>query len=124
MSTVTSVSVNRTCHSPLQQPAGGVSSSGKSEIKWVFKGVYLAKGQCVVVVEASTLRDAGSCRVDGSGGVFPDGPDGSYCELFLQSGDMNKWAVKVATEQDRKRGEGIVFQAGSGLIGSGVQAGQ
>lgn len=124
MSTVISVSVKSACHAPLQQPAGGCSQSGSSEIKWGFKGVYTAHGQCVVVVEAGARRDAKNCTVDDDGGIFPGGTDGSFCELTLQTGDLDNWAVKVATDKDKLKGKHVVFQAGSGLAESGGGAGK
>lgn len=121
MTTVTAVSVQRTSHSPLRQPNNGCNSSGSSEVTWSFKGVYLDQGQCVVVVEAGASRDAGTCKVDGGGGIFPGGSSGVFCELTLSSGNLDNWTVKVATDKDRKGGKGVVFQAGSGFTnGSGA----
>ncbi|MBS1569749.1 MAG: hypothetical protein JST45_09935 [Bacteroidetes bacterium] len=124
MSKATAVSVKVTCHSPLQQPKGGCSSSGSSEITWKFMGVYLDHGSCVVVAEAGAARDAANCKVDGGEGVFPGGAGGRYCELTLDTGNMDNWSVKVATDKDKARGKGIVFQAGAGLAGNGGGAGK
>lgn len=106
-----------TCHSPIKQPQNGWSKSGSSEITWTFKGVYDDHGQCVVVVEAASQRDAANSKPDGTTGVFPSGKDGAFCELTLDTGDLNTWSVRVATPKDAGHGKGVVFQGGTGFIG-------
>lgn len=116
---VTGVTVAAFCHSPLHQPKNGVKPSGKSEITWAVKGTYSSHGQCVVVVEAGKKRDKGSAKVNqvASGGVFPAGTDGVYCELTLQGNDLDNWTVSVATDKDEVKKEEIIFTAGSGRGG-------
>ena len=116
MTKVLEVSVTARCNSLLHQPRNGCHSTGNSSIKWTFKDTYLDKGNCVVVVEADEVRDGRTCRVDPTydGGIFPAGTTGNFCELRLESGDMDVWTVSVQTDKDVPEKEDVVFQAGSG----------
>ena len=116
MTKVTAVAVTARCHSPLHQPRFGVSSSGSSDIPWNFKGTYFNGRNCVVVVEAGKERNASACSVNaaGTGGVFPEKLDGTFCELILDHGDLDNWTVAVATETDVTAKKERIFQGGTG----------
>lgn len=116
---VKDVAVTAKCHDKLHQPKDGVTSDGKSEISWKFKGVYLANNQCVVVVQAEKSRDAKGSKVNkaGSGGVFPEGKDGEFCEITLDHGNLDFWTVSMATDKDVVAGEEIIMRAGTGMSG-------
>ena len=116
---VKAVTVTAKCHAPLQQPKEGVTSAGKSEISWKFVGVYLANNQCVVVVQAGKSRDGKGSKVNkaGSGGAFPEGKDGLFCELTLDHGNLDLWTVSVATDKDVVVGDDMILRGGTGMIG-------
>ncbi len=113
---VKAVSVTAYCHSPLHQPRNGVSSSGTSEIKWTFKGTYSANDQCHVVIQAEKGRNGRGSNVNSakSGGVFPEGQDGTYCELTLEENDLDNWTVSVATDKDVSAEKEVIFRGGTG----------
>lgn len=115
--TVKSVSVSEQCPRPLIFPSGPVKKSGSSCTTWALKGVYLSSAKmCVVVLEAGEKCDAGTCKVNNrqTGGVFPKGRDGTYCELALASSDLQNWAVSVRTDKDPD-GTGVTFTVGAGI---------
>ncbi len=116
MSKVKAVAVTAYCHSPLNQPKGGVISSGSSEIKWAVKGTYLANNHCVVVVEAESARDGKGSRVNSaaSGGIFPEGKEGVFCEITLEADDPDNWKLAVATGKDQVANKELIFQGGTG----------
>ena len=82
----------------------------------MVKGTYLANNHCVIVVEAGQSRSSGSSSVNGvrSGGIFPAGSNGMYCELVLQGNDQDNWTVSVATDKDEVKRVEVIFVAGTG----------
>ena len=113
------VAVFAHCHSPLNQPKDGVKSAGSSEIKWTFKGSYLANNQCVLVLQAEKPRGRAASRVKsgGSGGVFPTGADGCFCELTIEGNDQDNWSMSVGTERDAAENKDFIFTGGTGAAG-------
>ena len=116
---VKTVAVYNHCHSPLNHPKEEVRTAGNSEIKWTFKGTYLADNQCVLVLQAEKLRGRAASRVKsgGSGGVFPTGKDGCYCELTIEGNDQDNWSMSVGTERDAAESKDFIFTAGTGAAG-------